>query len=150
MFTLLFWLSKTFSADLPGVLSVTTISTEPQHRYKNQHLFALGNRWNVCRSIFFPLLLFLAPNSFVKLLTCSFIIRAKLRATGPRDENQLMDRTFLRANITSVHMGSKQIYYLSNQSVWCDEKPNMRARNKYVYSRGRRLKKNLKNEGLCL
>lgn len=35
----------------------------------------------------------------------------------PRNENQLMDRTYLRADITSVHTGSKQIYYLLNQSV---------------------------------
>lgn len=58
----------------------------------------------------------------------------------PRDQNQLMDRTYLRANMSSVYTGSKQIYYLSNQPVWRDTN-HLRAWSKYSYSRTERGKK---------
>lgn len=33
------------------------------------------------------------------------------------EQDQLMDRTFVRADMTSVYTGSKQIYYLYNSQT---------------------------------
>lgn len=65
---------------------------------------------------FIPAVVF--SSQVIREITHMFIRHpSEAGSNEPPDQNQLMDRTFLRANITSVHTGSKQIYYLSNRSV---------------------------------
>lgn len=123
MFTFLSLLQKAFSADLPGVLSEPwsaqkhNIITKTSFFCIRQQVERVPVHFSCCC---FKLLIH--PWNYSHVHSSS---ERGPRETGPRNENQLMDRTYLRANITSVHTGSKQIYYLLNQSVWRDEKTQM-------------------------